>query len=123
MVIATSYNELKNAQLAIENFNAAKPSIYQKFINIINLTRQFQFGYQYMGSLLMDEDPGKFQPQAQDGYVLSVYQGEIEKLKSDNKFQELKQLLIRYKQISYANISRLALGENPKALVGPTVIR
>ncbi|MFF2447163.1 hypothetical protein ACFVSW_08660 [Neobacillus sp. NPDC058068] len=123
MLTTSSYNQLKSAQIAIGKLNSTKPSIYRKFINIIKLTRQLQFGYQYMGSLIMDEDPGKFNPRSQDDYVLSVYYREIENLKTDIKFLELKQLLKTYKQISYANISKLALGENPEALVGPTLVR
>lgn len=123
MLTASSYNQLKNAQIAIEKLNITKPSIYIKFINIIKLTRQLQFGYQYMGSLIMDEDPGKFNPKFQDDYVLSVYYREIEMLKTDKKFLDLKQMLKTYKQLSYANISKLALGENPAALVGPTLVR
>jgi hypothetical protein len=123
MLTTSSYNQLKNAQIAIEKLNVTKPSIYRKFINIIKLTRQLQFGYQYMGSLIMDEDPVKFNPTFQDDYVLSVYYREIENLKTDKKFLDLKQLLKTYKQLSYANISKLALGENPTALVGPTLVR
>jgi hypothetical protein len=123
MLTTSSYNQLKNAQIAIEKLNVTKPSIYRKFINIIKLTRQLQFGYQYMGSLIMDEDPVKFNPMFQDDYVLSVYYREIENLKTDKKFLDLKQLLKTYKQLSYANISKLALGENPTALVGPTLVR
>jgi hypothetical protein len=123
MLTTSSYNQLKNAQIAIEKLNVTKPSIYRKFINIIKLTRQLQFGYQYMGSLIMDEDPVKFNPMFQDDYVLSVYFREIENLKTDKKFLDLKQLLKTYKQLSYANISKLALGENPTALVGPTLVR
>jgi hypothetical protein len=123
MIIASSYDELKSVQNAIENLNATRPLIYQKFINIVKLTRQFQYGYQYMGTLLMDEDSSKFHPLSQDDYVLSVYHMEVEKLKTDHKFKDLKQVLKMYKQVSYAKISKLALGENPKALVGPTIIR
>lgn len=123
MLTTSSYNQLKSAQIAIGTLNSTKPSIYRKFINIIKLTRQLQFGYQYMGSLIMDEDPGKFNPRSQDDYVLSVYYREIKNLKTDIKFLDLKQLLKTYKQLSYANISKLALGENPEALVGPTLVR
>jgi hypothetical protein len=123
MVIESSYDELKRVQTAIDNFKATEPSTYQKFINIINLTRQLQFDYQYMGSLLTEEDASSYQPITNTNYVLSVYRSEIEKLKIDNKFIDLKQLLNKYKKVSYSNISKLALGENPKALVGPTVIR
>ncbi|MBU8729808.1 hypothetical protein KM915_07035 [Cytobacillus oceanisediminis] len=123
MLTTSSYDQLKNAQMAIGNLKDAKPSIYRKFINIIKLTRQLQFGYQYMGALIMDEDPGKFNSTSKDDYVLSVYYREIEKLKTDKKFLDLQQFLITYKQLSYANISKLALGEKPEALVGPTIVR
>ena len=76
-----------------------------------------------MGSLIMDEDPDKFNPMSQDDYILSVYYREIENLKTDKKFSDLKELLKTYKQLSYANISKLALGENPVELVGPTLVR
>jgi hypothetical protein len=123
MLIASSYNQLKNAQTAIESLHEIKPSIYSKFLNVIKLTRQMQYGYQYMGSLVMDEDPSDFVPNFQNDYVLSVYKREIEKLKADNKFPDLKELLNTYKHVSYENISKLALGENPKALVGPILVR
>lgn len=123
MVISTNLFELKHAQEAMEELQATKPSIFQKFMNIIQLTRQFQYGYQFMGSLIMDEDPIKYHPMSQDDYVLSVYLGEIEKLKKADQFAELKQLLRQYQNLSYFIISKLALGESPKALVGPTVVR
>lgn len=122
MIVSSDYDDLKDAQIAIANLNATKSSIYQMFLNIIHLTHQLQYGYQYMGALLMDEDPSDFRPKLQDDYVLSIYHQEIEKLKADKRFPELKQLLNSYKQISYANISKLTLGENPIELVGPTVI-
>lgn len=53
MLTTSSYDQLKNAQMAIGKLKDAKPSIYRKFINIIKLTRQLQFGYQYMGALIM----------------------------------------------------------------------
>ncbi|NRD77355.1 hypothetical protein HPT25_07560 [Bacillus sp. BRMEA1] len=122
MLVSSGFDELKEAQMAIANLNKTKPSIFQGFLNIIHLTRQMQFGYQYMGALLMDEDPSEFLPNVQDDYVLSIYHHEIDKLKADQRFPELKQLLSTYKPLSYANISKLALGDNPKELTGPTVI-
>lgn len=123
MVVAPCLNELLNIQQEIEKLNQTKPTLFQKFINVIQLTRQLQYGYQFMGALLMDEDPSNFYPVSQDDYVLSVYEHEIEKLKTDSRFQELKQLLTKYRELSYVNISKLALGTNPKLLVGPTLIR
>jgi len=122
MLVSANYEDLLDAKMAIENLSETKPSIYHMFLNIIELTRQLNFGYQYMGALLMEEDPSEFKPVGQDDYVFSVYQEEIEKLKRDEKFSELKQLLKEYQQVSYANISKLALGKPPRELAGPTVI-
>lgn len=122
MLVTPNIDDLKEAKIAIENLSETKPSIYHMFLHIIELTRRFNYGYQYMGALLMDEETREFEPLKQDDYVLSVYHHEIEKLKKDEKFPELKQLLKKYQQVSYANISKLALGEPPKGLTGPTVI-
>lgn len=123
MLVTTSYNQLLEAQTAIKNLNESNPTIFNKFLKVIKLTRQMQFGYQYMGTLIMDEDPSISMPKSQDDYVLSVYQKEIEALKADRNFYDLKKLLSNYKLVSYKNISKLVLGENPKMLVGPIVIR
>lgn len=123
MLIASSINELQSAKGAIETLKSTEPALFQKFMNSIRLTHQLQFGFQYMGCLITEEDPSKFCPTSQDEYVLSVYQREIKELKADSKFHDLKQLLANYKQISYANICKLAMGIDPKSLVGPTFIR
>ncbi|WP_337019879.1 hypothetical protein, partial [Oceanobacillus massiliensis] len=81
-----------------------------------------QFKYQYMGCLIMDEEPGKFCPDIQADYVVNVYQQEIEKLKADSKIVELKKFLSEYSQIGYRNLCRLVIGENPRVLVGPQVV-
>ena len=122
MITGSNYTQLKDAQIAIEKLHVTKPSIYKKFINIVKLTRQLRCGYQYMGTVIMDENTSDFYPGSLDNYILSVYHREIEKLKTDEKFSELKQVLNKYKQVSYVNISKLALGENPKELVGPTLV-
>ena len=123
MLVAPCLNELVTTKKAIEKLNETKPTLFRKFMNIIQLTRQLQFGYQFMGTLLMDEDPSGYYPSFKDDYVLSVYKREIENLKKDTRFQDLQQLLASYKKISYSNICKLALGINPKVLVGPTLIR
>ncbi|GGB46459.1 hypothetical protein F3157_10785 [Virgibacillus dakarensis] len=123
MLVTPSISDLLSAQQAIESFKRTKPMLYRRFMNVIHLTRQLQYGYQYMGCLIMNEDPSRFRPMSQDDYVLAVYQQEIEKLKEDRNAQDLKQLLDSYRQIGYPAICKLILGTNPKILVGPVVIR
>lgn len=112
-----------NAKSAIEELKATKPTLYKRFVHIIHLTRQMQFKFQYMGCLIMDEDPSKFRPKFLDDYVLIVYQNEIEKLKADNQVLELKQLLAVYKMVGYAKLCELVMGKNPEVLVGPAIVR
>lgn len=123
MIAEPCYQELIHAKRAIDYLHSTKPALYNKFFNLIQLTRQLQYGYQYMGALIMDEESTKCCPTAQDDYVLSIYLKEIEKVKADNKFEELKSVLASYKKITYTNISKLVLGDNPSSLVGPIVVR
>ncbi|SEU05018.1 hypothetical protein SAMN05421676_11620 [Salinibacillus kushneri] len=123
MITSPSYKELLKAKKDIEELNSSKPAIHQKFLNVIKLTRQLQYGYQFLGCLIMDEDPGDFSPVSQDEYVLSVFEEQIENLKSDQSFNHLKSMLNDNKQVSYANICKLALGTSPTSLVGPTLVR
>lgn len=123
MITTSSFSELMNAKSAIEELEATKPTLYKKFVHIIQLTRQMQFKFQYMGCLIMDEDPSKFRPRFQDDYVLTVYQNEVEKLKADNQVLDLKQLLAAYHLVGYATLCDLVMGKNPEVLVGPAIVR
>lgn len=123
MLITSSFSELMNAKKAIDELKVSKPIIYQKFVNIIQLTRQLQFRSQYMGDLIMGETLSNHRPVVQDNYVLKVYMKEVEALKSEDHIADLKQLLVAYKEIGYANISKLVLGKSPSVLVGPRIAR
>ncbi|WP_200416140.1 hypothetical protein [Virgibacillus salexigens] len=122
MLITTSYHELEEAKQAIDEFKENKPGLYQRFKQIIDLTRQLQFNYQYMGCLIMNEEPSSFRPQVQNAFILSVYQKEVEQLKSEQDIQDLQALLGAYKHIGYGNVSSLLLGKQAYLLVGPAVI-
>lgn len=123
MLATSTFSDLVNAKSAIDELKSTKPALYKKFVNVIYLTRQLQFKFQYMGSLIMDEMPDNCRPMLQVDYVLEVYQQEVEELKKDDNVIDLKQMLASYKQIGYANISKLVLGKNPSVLVGPRVTR
>ncbi|MGP7818835.1 hypothetical protein [Niallia sp. 01092] len=123
MLVTSSFSELMNAKSEIDELKETMPIIYDNFLHVINLTRQLQFKFQYMGCLIMDEEPNEFLPNVQDDYVLALYQREIEKLKVESKFLDLKRLLADYEKIGYANLSALVMGKSPEVLVGPKVVR
>src|SRR4051794_27380176 len=114
MLITSSFSDLMEAQRNIEAFKENKPSQYKKFLNLIHLTHQLQFTYQYMGRLVMDEDAKAFEPSNPNEYVLDVYQREVEKLKKDNTLEELKKFMSSCKKIGYTNLAELICGKNPK---------
>ena len=123
MLTTTSFSELVHAKKEINALKVKKPTVFKQFVHIIHLTRQMQFKFQYMGSLIMDEDPSAFRPIIKDDYVLTVYQQEIAKLKSNSKATALKQLLADHQSMGYATLSDLVLGVSPEVLVGPAVVR
>ncbi|GAB3045039.1 hypothetical protein [Virgibacillus ainsalahensis] len=122
MVITTSLSELTAANEEINQLQKAKPTLYEKLSELIQLTRQLQFKYQYMGCLLMDEDSDKFSPEVHVEYIIRLYRQEVEKLKADSTFDDLKGLLSNYRQVGYCNLCQLINGDTPENLVGPRVV-
>lgn len=123
MLISANVHELQDVQTAIDHLQKEQPTQYQQFRNIVELARQLQYSFQYLGCLLMDEDPSRFQPRTEDSYVHSIFQREINAVKKDHSFDEVEQLLARYKDISYDHICKLVLGRELEMLVGPVVIK
>lgn len=123
MVTLCSLNELQSTKDALDNLRKNYPILFEKLLDLVNLTRAFHFKYQFMGSLLMDEDPGEDAPKFVYGSVLRLYKKEIQKLNDDADFQALKQIFIDYKSISYTKICLLVFGMSPESLVGSTNLK
>jgi hypothetical protein len=123
MITLSSIDELKATKEALEKLKKDYPNLFEKLLDMVNLTRAFLFKYQYMGCLIMDEDLGQCTPNFVYGSVLRLYKKELEKLKYDHDSQVLKQFFSEFKQIGYAKISLLVLGKTPESLVGASSIR
>ncbi|RFU60443.1 hypothetical protein [Peribacillus glennii] len=123
MITLTSHNELKETKNAIENLKTSYPVLFEKLVDVVNLTRALQFKYQYMGCLIMDEDPNYYAPNFVQGSVLRLYKKEVQKLKEDLDSPVLKQTFHDFRDTGYANISLLILGMAPEALVGANIIQ
>ncbi|AZU64142.1 hypothetical protein [Neobacillus mesonae] len=123
MLTLSNINELNTAKAELNVFQRNHPELFGKFIDMIYLTRALHFKYQYMGCLLMDEEPGENTPDFVYGSVLRLYKKEIQQLKNEAEIQSLKDILAQYKQNGYAKLSLLALGQNPETLVGPTLVQ
>lgn len=123
MITLSSHDELKATKEALENLKKSYPDLFEKLVDVVNLTRALQFKYQYMGCLIMDEDPSYYAPNFVQGSVLRLYKKEVQKLKEDRDSHILKQTFTEFKETGYSNISLLVLGLTPESLVGATIIQ
>lgn len=123
MITLSSIDELKATKEAIEKLKKDYPNLFDKLLDIVNLTRAFQFKYQYMGCLIMNEDPGQNAPNFVYGSVLRLYKKELQKLKDAQDSVVLKQIFSEFRNTGYAKISLLILGMKPESLVGSSSIR
>ncbi|WLR51669.1 hypothetical protein LC040_01840 [Bacillus tianshenii] len=123
MLTLTSLDELKEVDQALHSFQQSNPALYEQYIHVLNLTRQMQFKFHYMGSLLMNEETNESAPQHVNSSVLRLYEEEVQNLHNEQGIDSLKEIFNSYRHAGYAKISLLSLGADPDSLVGATVIR
>lgn len=123
MITLTNIEELQATQEAIEKLKQDYPTLFEKLVDVVNLTRALQFKYQYMGCLITGEDPGQYKPNFVYSSVLRLYNKELQRLKDDLNFEVLKQTFSQFKNTGYSKISLLVLGNPVESLVGASVIR
>jgi hypothetical protein len=124
-MIATlcSLDELKKVKKALDQLENSYPALFEKMVHVMNLTRALQMKYQYMGCLIMDEDPSDCLPNLPQGSVLRLYKKEVTSLKNDADAYIMKQTFTSFKETGYAKISLLALGRTPESLVGASSVK
>jgi hypothetical protein len=123
MITLSSIDELKDTEEALEKLKKDYPDLFEKLLDMVFLTRAFQFKYHYLGCLIMNEDPGAYTPEFAYGSVLKLYKKELQKLKDDLNFPVLKQTFSEYRNTGYSKISQLVLGMTPESLVGASIIK
>ncbi|MBD7966390.1 hypothetical protein [Fictibacillus norfolkensis] len=122
MITLCSQNELKSAQSALNKLEQSYPELFEKLIHVIQLTRTMQLKYQYMGCLIMNEDPENAKPQFVIGSVIRLYKKEIQRLTSDKDIDEVRKVFTEYNHTGYSRLSQLALGKTPESLTGSSAI-
>lgn len=123
MLTLASMDELQVAKERINKLQITYPSLYENVLHVVHLTRALHFKYQFLGSLLMDEDSGNCSPHFVQGSVLRLYKKEVQSLKNNEDFESFKQLFNDFKGMGYANICLLVLGSLPETLTGATIIQ
>ncbi|RLQ94051.1 hypothetical protein [Falsibacillus albus] len=123
MLALSSRDQLQEAHDSLQALKGSEPELFGHFLHVVNLTRQLQFKYQYMGSLIANENPLRFHPKNVEDSVMALYHAEIEKLKAADANHTLRGLLKDHAEGGYAKISLLILGNPPESLVGFSIIK
>jgi hypothetical protein len=123
MITLSSVDELHETKAALEKIKYSYPELFNKLLHVVALTRAFQFKYQFMGTLIMDENPNEYTPEFVMPSVIRLYIEEVQKLKDDPNIQVLLQTFSQNKNIGYAKISMLVLGKSPESLLGASSIK
>lgn len=123
MVTLSSVDELQTAETELENIKDSYPELFKKLLHVVGLTRALQFRYQYMGCLIMDENPNEFAPEFVMPSVISLYKAEIQKLKDEPNIHILRRTFANYESMGFAKLSMLVLGQSPESLIGGSYIK
>lgn len=123
IITLSNIDELQATKVAIEEIKQKYPALFEKLLDTINLTRALQFKYQFMGCLIMDQDPDEYKPNLVYSSVLRLYKNELQKIKDDQDFPFLKNTIEKFSSIGYPKICQLVLGMKPESIVGTSSIR
>lgn len=123
MITLSNVDELQASEAALEKIKYSYPELFNKLLHVVALTRALQFKYQFMGTLIMDENPNEYTPEFVMPSIIKLYIEEVQKLKDDPNIQVLLQTFSQSKNIGYAKISMLVLGKSPESLLGASCIK
>ncbi|AZV61310.1 hypothetical protein [Peribacillus frigoritolerans] len=123
MITLSNVGELQASEAALEKIKYSYPELFNKLLHVVALTRALQFKYQFMGTLIMDENPNQYTPEFVMPSIIELYIEEVQKLKDDPNIQVLLQTFSQSKNIGYAKISMLVLGKSPESLLGASCIK
>lgn len=123
MITLSNVDELQASEAALEQIKYSYPELFNKLLHVVALTRALQFKYQFMGTLIMEENPNEYTPEFVMPSIIELYIEEVQKLKDDPNIQVLLQTFSQSKNIGYAKISMLVLGKSPESLLGASCIK
>jgi hypothetical protein len=123
MITLSNVDELQASEAALEKIKYSYPELFNKLLHVVALTRALQFKYQFMGTLIMDENHNEYTPEFVMPSIIELYIEEVQRLKDDPNIQVLLQTFSQSKNIGYAKISMLVLGKSPESLLGASCIK
>lgn len=123
MITLSNKQELTTTKEAIDQLKEDCPQLYAKLLHVVHLTRTLQFKYQYLGSLILEEDSNSSRPQFIYSSILRLYKSEVQKLKDDENHFKIKSIFKQNKHTGIAKICLLVIGHTPETLIGASSIQ
>lgn len=121
MKTISSIQDLRNAEADVAIFKKKHPDTFYRLLHLVNLTRQLQFKYEYLCSLMLGSthDAERFAPHFVQRSIIDLYKNEIEKIhKHPDGLQDLEQLIKVHREIGYENFCLLVRGKTPEEIKG-----
>lgn len=118
--------KLQQIKTNLSQLQVHSPELYLKLEYIASLTRQLSIHYKYLGLLMFSEDAYVIQenrPTLIRDSVLSLYEQEVEKVKSNEAFNDFYGMIQNFQDIAYSQVFLIILGAEPSFVFHNTIIK
>lgn len=120
MVISISISDVIQVQGELMQIQNEQPKLYQRLVELVQLTRQLSVDYQYFGKQLI----GKSSHESAEVpyHIIELYKREIDAFKENQESASVLEFFSANEGIGFRAICKLILGVKPEKLVGPEVL-
>lgn len=118
--------KLQQIKTNLSQLQVHSPELYLKLEYIASLTRQLSIHYKYLGLLMFSEDAYVIEenrPTLIRDSVLSLYEQEVEKVKSNDALNDFYGMIQNFQDIAYSQVFLIILGAEPSFVFHNTIIK
>ncbi len=119
-------DELTQFKLDLKALREESPRLYEQLEYIASLTRQLSIHYKYLGLLMFSNNNEVIQnnrPILIRDSVLELYEREVEKVKENNEFEYVNEMILKFQFVAYSQIFLIVLGAEPSFVFNNTIIK
>lgn len=119
-------DELTQFKLDLKALREESPLLYEQLEYIASLTRQLSIHYKYLGLLMFSSNNEVIQnnrPILIRDSVLELYEREVEKVKENNEFEYVNEMILKFQFVAYSQIFLIVLGAEPSFVFNNTIIK
>lgn len=119
-------DELTQCKLDLKTLREESPQLYEQLEYIASLTRQLSIHYKYLGLLMFSNNNEAIKnnrPILIRDSVLELYEREVEKVKQNNEFKFVNEMILKFQFVAYSQIFLIVLGAEPSFVFNNTIIK